>query len=339
MRDPAVQTISPCTRRPQRGDSHPRRLLQWAFWLVVFLCPPLPAQAMVKVLVISNNWTGVYQGVENAIRKQFVPACAALESGCPDVEWRKANLDNEENLRIQIAEHPGLIVTLGGMAAHWVVEHPVASPVLFTLIPHQTFEAMASSLPGGLEYSALFIDQPFDRQFKLIKYALPKRKKVGVLLGPTSSKLKPSLLEAASRNGFTLNIAVLRDKARLGRSLQRLLDVSNVLLSVPDPLVYNRRSIFSILLTTYHSRVPVVGFSKAYVKAGALIALYSSPEQIGKHTAELIATFYRDAHTFSSKNVYPRYFSVAMNANVARSLEIRLPEEDELIDLLQGADR
>jgi len=304
---------------------------------MLLVCSPCSSFASVDVLVISSNSGDVYQKVDENIQANFYPACAALNNGCPSVKWQSIDVNNEQRLTESLDNKPSLIVTLGGKAAFWALEHNPASPIVFTLIPKQTFNSMKQDIPDGMEYFVLFLDQPFDRQFKLIKYALPDRTRVGALLGPLSSKLGPELKRDADANNFSLNTVILDDKKNIGRSLKTLLDVSDVLFSVPDPLVFNRQSIFSILLTTYHSRTPVVGFSKAYVKAGALIALYSSPEQIGRHTAEIIADYYHGSSMPLPNHGYPRYFSVATNNNVARSLDISLPEPDELTKLLKRA--
>ena len=121
--------------------------------------------------------------------------------------------------------------------------------------------------------------------------------------------------------------------------LSELLADIDLLLTLPDPAVYNKRTIVSVLLSSYRQRVPVVGFSRAYVKAGALIALHSTPEQIGRQIAE--ALVHRLAHgRWPRAGIqHPNYFDVAINARVARSLGIRLPQPQDLLHRLQEKGR
>ena len=70
-------------------------------------------------------------------------------------------------------------------------------------------------------------------------------------------------------------------------ALKPVLDDAEVLLAVADPEVYNGTTVSNILLATYRAQLPVVAFSPAYVNAGALLALYSTPRQIGTQAAGL----------------------------------------------------
>eukprot|EP01032_Pedospumella_encystans_P026470 gene26469-29906_t len=106
--------------------------------------------------------------------------------------------------------------------------------------------------------------------------------------------------------------------------LKTVLDDADVLLAVADPQVYNSATISNILLATYRARVPVVAFSPAYVKAGALLALYSTPRQIGVQAGALARGVLQGGPVPASQ--YPQEFSVAVNEHVARSLGLTLDE-------------
>jgi ABC-type uncharacterized transport system substrate-binding protein len=108
------------------------------------------------------------------------------------------------------------------------------------------------------------------------------------------------------------------------------------MLAVPDPAVLTPNSAKWLLFTAYQRGVPVLGFSKAYVNAGALGAVYSSPDQIGRQAAEIAARLERDAFSNLGPSVYPTYFSVALNRSVARSLRLDVPDEVELLRKLNA---
>ena len=69
----------------------------------------------------------------------------------------------------------------------------------------------------------------------------------------------------------------------------------------------------------------VIGFSAAYVRAGALLGLYSTPEQIGRQLGTTLIDLAAGSEMALPEPGYPSYFSVDINAHVARSLEISLP--------------
>jgi len=114
-----------------------------------------------------------------------------------------------------------------------------------------------------------------------------------------------------------------------------LLVHSDVFLSLPDPGIYNRHTISSILLTTYRYRVPLIGFSKSSVRAGALAAVYSSAQQIARQTATTIPLWLTNTGHYATKISYPEQFSVAINKQVARSLGIDMPDGSSITQRLK----
>jgi ABC-type uncharacterized transport system substrate-binding protein len=70
--------------------------------------------------------------------------------------------------------------------------------------------------------------------------------------------------------------------------------------------------------------VPLVAFSPAYVKAGAVLALYSTPAQVARRAAEMTRTWL--AGRGLPPPQAPREFAVTANAKVAASLGLQLDE-------------
>lgn len=219
-----------------------------------------------------------------------------------------------------------VIVAVGtGAMQALAQQHDV--PVMNVLVPRQAFEKIARQDGRNSDhrhFSAIYLDQPFSRQLNLIRLMLPEHKRVGVLLGPDSAALAPGLRAAARQLGIRLMIEKCSGESELFPALHRLLNDSDVLLAVPDSEIYNRNTIQGILLTTYRHKVPLIGFSPAYVKAGALAAAYSTPAQIGRQTADMLQQL--EAGRQLPPPQSPRYFSVGINAQVARSLGLVIDE-------------
>ena len=107
-----------------------------------------------------------------------------------------------------------------------------------------------------------------------------------------------------------------------------MLEDADLLLAVPDPQLYNSSSIQNILLASFRANVPLMAFSPAYVRAGALLALHVTPTQIGLQAAA-IARGVLQGKALSATPLYSQDFSVAVNEHVARSLGLTL-EPDAL---------
>ena len=128
----------------------------------------------------------------------------------------------------------------------------------------------------------------------------------------------------------------LNEESELYPTLQRVLAEPAVLVAVPDATLFNNRTISNILLTAYHLRSPVIGFSPAYVKAGALFALYSTPAQIGQQAGETARAGLASGSL--PPPAAPRHFRVGINRYVARSMGINLDDAATLQERLERSE-
>lgn len=217
-------------------------------------------------------------------------------------------------------------ITLGSDALARALSREGRPTVVSALIPRLGFERIVRDNPGkaGAPVVAVYLDQPFGRQLDLMQLALPGMKRLGVLWGQESLAQQPNLLAAAQARGIDVLTVPVPSSTSLFSGLKNVLDGADVLFAVADPQVYNSNNIANILLATYRARVPVVAFSPAYVKAGALLAVYSTPRQIGVQAGMMGRTVLQGGAVPASQ--YPLEFSVALNEHVARSLGLSLDE-------------
>jgi ABC-type uncharacterized transport system substrate-binding protein len=225
-------------------------------------------------------------------------------------------------------------------AAESLAVLPYRSPVLAVLVPRAWYAKtgrLRLTEGGRRSASAIYIDQPFDRQVQLIRLAFPEVRRVGVLLSEEQAGLLGELEETLRSQRLSLVHATLAEGERLITPLENVLSEADLLLAVPDPLVFNRNTAQSLFLTSYRYRDPVLGYSRSLTRAGALLSLHSSPAQIGRQAAEWVTTALGGTQVRLPSPAYPAYFSVSINEQVARSLGFGLPPEDELEKRLGGA--
>lgn len=229
-----------------------------------------------------------------------------------------------------------LIVTLGTRAAQAVSGLAPRTLVLHTLLPRSAFEKLSGKGDDSRRTSAVFIDQPASRQLELLRIALPEWSRVALVVGRESSELGARLQASARDKRLRPMLETASGESDLYPALQRMLVEPAVLLAVPDASLFNNRTISNILLTAYHHRSPVIGFSPAYVKAGALLALYSTPAQIGQQAGEVA----RQGLASGSLQppAAPRHFRIGTNPYVARSLGISLEDASVLQERLERAE-
>lgn len=289
---------------------------------------PLPAGAAGdRILLIRSGDNAVYQEVLTSMKEGLLTRCRQSSPTCSLPAFEERLLDDGvlDDLSPRNAGRWRLIVTVGMKAAQTVESKPLRVPVLNTLIPRSAMDelGLARDLPG--RHSAVFIDQPIQRQVRLVRSIRPARRTLGLLLGPATMDRSAGVVISTREIGIKLQTRQVSEADQVGQAVRRILAVSDVLLALPDPLVYNRRTIVNIMLSSYHSRVPVIGFSAAYVKSGAIAAVYSTPEDIGRHVSDIIWRFLNRDDGQLPAPEYPRYFHVETNTQVAHSLGIQLP--------------
>jgi len=182
-------------------------------------------------------------------------------------------------------------------------------------------------------FSAIVLDQPYNRQIGLAKIALPEAKNLGILIGSTSNRYEDFLHNAAEKHGFNVQIEEVSGESALIPTLEKIFDSNDVLLAIPDPLIYNRETAQPILLTSYRHQVPVFGYSRSYVKAGALASVFSNAKHLAKQAVEIAVETQRK-QSLLPPPVVPKYFSVIINRQVQRSLGLHLADENDIYQQL-----
>ncbi len=219
---------------------------------------------------------------------------------------------------------PRLYVALGTEACATLARGTVSAPVLCALLPRASFERVLreSGRRAGATFSALYLNQPLGRQLDLVRLALPRVQRVGVLWGTESQANEPQLEAAAQVRGMKVVGVMVRSDEPVFNGLKKLLDESDLLLAFADPQIYNSHTIQNILLGSFRAQVPMVAFSPAYVRAGALLAVHSTPSQIGQQAGALARGVLQGQPLGVPQ--YPLQFEVSVNEHVARSLGLKL---------------
>ena len=296
-----------------------RALFLLLLLLSAALCSGSGLAAESNTLLVLSDGAPAYEKTAQRIRERLIRLRPALRiESLPLDKVTATDLSNA-----------ALVVTIGTQAAESVVNMFQPDRLVCALLTHQTYMRLPPARTGA-QRSAVFIDQPASRQVALIRIALPQVKRLAAVYSEASRPLVDAIEVVARAHGLPVDAAAVSDDQPLYSALQRVLDRDAALLTVPDTSVYNNFTIQNVLLTAYRQRTPVVGFSPAYVRAGAVVAVYSTPEQVGDQVAEVAAAALSGAPL--PPPAYPVRFSVSTNAHVARSLSVPLLPPDVLED-------
>lgn len=301
-----------------------RALLTFALFCVVGTACAAP-----QVLVVMSENSGAHAEAAEAM-------LSSLQSS--GLSLRKVGVEEYLGSTV-LRDEADIQVAVGGRAMDALAQ--ADKPTLCILVPRQSFDsARARAKPDPRTFSAIYLDQPLARQMRLIKQMLPGRSRIGVLLGPNSLQRDKTLQQAARDVQLGLGTEVVAHQEEIIPALKRLMANDQVLLALPDPLIFNRGTAQSILLTSYRAQIPLIAYSKAYVQAGALAAVFSTPRQIGQQAAEILLRASQGKQLALPEPQYPKYFSVSVNYQVGRSLGLQLEDEATLLERIKaGSER
>lgn len=289
---------------------------------IALLTNPVQAETLNVRMVMSGS-TSPYQQFSAALNKALAESKADVvviesQAGAAPISGGNAKID--------------LVIAVGMKATEFAIAD-FDAPLLSTMIPRSSYEMLRerrSSQRSSKAMSAIYLDQSWDRQLSFIQAALPRHSVVGVLYSPDKSMILPRL-----PRGMSLNAKSVRSDETLFAALENILNNSDVLLVVPDSEIYSSSNVRNILLASYRQKVPLVGISQAYVNAGALCAIFSTPGQLAEQAAKAIISFSSNRKLPGSQ--YPDSFSIGINNQVARSLGIEMASPDAIRKRMKDA--
>ncbi|MFQ5514066.1 MAG: ABC transporter substrate-binding protein [Myxococcota bacterium] len=184
---------------------------------------------------------------------------------------------------------PDLLLTVGSQATIWAGETGSDVPIVFAMVLNPVSSGLVESMarPGG-RITGASLDVPLAVQFSTLR-ALVGAERVAVLYDPKETDLViRAARRIAERQGIELVPIRVEGPAELDEALTQLDDSLDALWSVADRTIFAHGAVERVLLQTLHERLPFMGLSEPYVRAGALFALTTSFEENGRHAAVLV---------------------------------------------------
>lgn len=297
--------------------------------LLFFASLPLLAWADNKILLITSGQQPLYSEYADHLKNHLLKPPAA------DVNLEVASLETLDK-KTEFNSY-NLIITAGQEAAEHILPLNPKTHLLLTFISSQEYFTHLNEhyRCTATTCSFLFIDQPPARQFRLLRNLFPQRKTIGMFLDNHNNNLNQEYQRVAGEHGLKLVQIPIADESHIVDALQENISAIQVLLARPDPLVYNKNTAKGILLTTYYNKVPLLAYSRSFVKSGATAGLFSSIDDLARHAAE-IANARIHAQRKIPRFAYPKYFQVEINKKVSDSMKLNLPTVEQTMEALRN---
>jgi putative ABC transport system substrate-binding protein len=213
----------------------------------------------------------------------------------------------------------GLVVTLGSLATQAAVREVRDLPIVAGLLLNADDLAKAPNATG------VVLEFPVEVELQYMKKLLPGQRNVGVLFNPAENQAR---IDAATRIAGGLGLTIYARKVEAPKDLPDALDSLNrradVLWGVADQVVLNPQTVKPILLFSLRNRIPFVGLSETWVKAGAVYALDRDYKDIGRQCGEMVLKILQGTSPAALPPVPPRKVLYSVNLKTARMLKLDL---------------
>jgi len=176
--------------------------------------------------------------------------------------------------------------------------------------------------------AGIVLDIPLDRQFFWMRKFFPERKTVGVLYNPEQNDqfIKAAKIEAARKEFKLITRAITRPKD-IPKALQSLIGKTNILWGINDRMVLNSKTAKNILLFSFRHKIPFIGLSDPWAKAGAIYALDRNYHDMGRQCAELVNKILQGLTARDIPISIPRDITYSVNTRMARKLHLKIDRQ------------
>lgn len=296
------------------------------------LCGTALAQAG-GVVVLAGQGKEYYQACQVGLKETLEEAAtAATFLTLPEDVDSGAGMEIVGELQ---ARNPSVVATLGTQATRWALERAWAGdllwPVCFAMVPSRAslgLDGARRDLPPSL--TGVLLQIPLERQIDAIRRLLPGARRLGVVFSDANQQEVARLRDLCEARGLLCESSRVAEPRELAASFESLSKAVDVLFALPDPVVYSGVSAKYVLLFSLDRRIPLVGFSEAYVKGGAIMGLYADPEDVGRQWGAMVKRILAGADPGSIPLEFPQKVRLGWNRKVAGRLGIPEPDQKSL---------
>jgi putative ABC transport system substrate-binding protein len=235
-----------------------------------------------------------------------------------EIDFEEGKQEGQINAQLQAAK-PVLVLTLGTPATKMVRQLSLNAPVVYTMILDPAKNDILA--PG------VAINISSEAKLKELKMILPGIKALGVIYSSADSFMYEDISLACKRLGLRLVERKIDSQKDFPAAIEGIFREADCFLMIPDPNIYPPKVTEQLLLQGLQRKIPVIGLSASYAKAGAFIAFDCDYEDLGRQTAEFALRILTGDSQAAKEMQVTRKIKFSLNLQVAERLGVIIPQE------------
>ena len=282
------------------------------FGLLIATAPSLPAVSADRILVVCPCSVEAYnealRGIADTVGREPTVINPASKNDPALSEYALHNAGR-------------IFIAIGREAFNAGLSIKPAIPLIGTMILH---DDAGSAGPAASEID---LDVPPRLLLQELRRLFPDYVRVGVLVSGNVNRA--ALAAAARESGIQLLEREVGGPADLVKVFLSVKGKVDMVVTLPNTELYNSATIQPLILASLESGIPIVGFSAAFVRAGAAAGIFADFREAGRQAAE--AAMQYDPGRAQQLVEQPRKLTVAVNQRVTRLLGLKYQPGERLV--------
>lgn len=182
-----------------------------------------------------------------------------------------------------------------------------------------------SLLDGGKNITGISMLVSPERQFSILRRAMPNLKTIGTIYNPANTGFfMEKARSAARKTGIHLVTVKVQEAKSFPQALDDLPRTLDAYWMPPDSTFASPEAVEALILFSIRTRIPVITFSEKYLRMGALISLELNTFELGRQAGEIARKIYTGTPPGEIPSVFADQATATANPSVAEKLGISL---------------
>lgn len=286
-------------------------------WILILLIPFSTcsfASTQVKIAAIFSSDINPYQqsfnGFNNFLSSKEITLLVS--------EYHLKKQTPEIVIQQILAENPDLVLVIGPQATMLAMEKIKKIPVIYSMV----LDWREINNPN---FTGVYMNVPVRIKLEYLRKILPDAKRIGVIFSSKFDPVVNQILIDCNEMKYQLFARKVNSGKEFKDAFTDICGKIDLFLMVPDTKIYFKQSVKYLFLEGIRRRLPIIGLSSAFTKAGALASLESNYYESGKLAGSMALKIINGTKPNSILPIKPEHAKLSINLLVAERLGILIP--------------